>query len=104
MEVYFSNAAKELVAFLAKLLPIDGTCCYPRLLRCSRCNSYEKKEKNIALLQVSDPLETSGAKKTIGIHDFYTMTGIWLVLGISAMMSGSLSKENIAILFLAKLQ
>lgn len=82
------NAAKELVAFLAKLLPIDGHVAIPGFYDVVDAIPDVKKETNKALLRVSNPLDSSGAKKTIGLHDFYTMTGIWPALEISGMISG----------------
>lgn len=82
------NAAKEMVSFLAKLLSIDGHVGIRGFYDMVDAIPDAKKEKNKALMQVSSPLDSSGAKKTIGIHDFYTMTGIWPALEISGMTSG----------------
>ncbi len=82
------NSAKEMATFLTKMLSTDGTVNIDGFYDSVDPISPEKFAKNKAMLEINNPLEVTGAKKTIGIHDFHTMVGVWPAIEISGLLSG----------------
>ncbi|MES2930769.1 MAG: M20/M25/M40 family metallo-hydrolase [Patescibacteria group bacterium] len=82
------NSAKEMTAFLAKMLLPHGRVAIPEFYDSVDPISQEKVAKNKAMLEIDNPLDVTGAKKTIGIHDFHTMVGVWPAMEISGLLSG----------------
>ena len=82
------SSAKELVSLLSKMLLPDGTVTIPGFYDSVDAITPEQTRRNLALLDISNPVEAGTVKALIGEHDFHTMVGIWPAVEISGITSG----------------
>ena len=90
------NSAKEMVLFLGNLMKTDGFVTIPGFYDAVDEISQEKIESNIALLEIENPLDISGAKKMIGEFDFHSTVGLRPALEISGIIGGYTEKDSYA--------
>ena len=82
------SSTKELISLLSKMLLPDGTVTIPGFYDAVDAITPEQTERNLALLEISNPVTAGTVKALVGKHDFHTMVGIWPAVEVSGISSG----------------